>query len=134
MGHHGLRPGLRRPAAARHRLADRLGHRRAFRIGLIGFAAASALGGAAAAPVTLFATLLAPSALALLSITFTETRQRGTAFGVYGALSSSGAAIGLLAGGALTEYADWRWCMYLNVPIAALALLVIWRSVLASVT
>jgi EmrB/QacA subfamily drug resistance transporter len=113
------------------RVSGALGHRRAFATGLIGFAAASALGGLATDPGTLFgaralqgvfAALLAPAALALLTTTYTETRERGRAFGVFAAIGAAGSAVGLIAGGLLTEYADWRWCLYINVPIAALAL------------
>lgn len=114
------------------RICDRYGASRVLRAGLVGFAAASTLGGAATAGATLFAArglqgafaaLLAPAALSLLSTTFTDPRERGTAFGVYGALSSGGAALGLLCGGLLTEYLDWRWCLYVNVPIALVAVL-----------
>ncbi|MGW3263658.1 MFS transporter [Streptomyces sp. NPDC001056] len=112
------------------RVADLVGRKRTFVIGLAGFAAASALGGAATGPGMLFgaralqgvfAALLAPSALSLLTTTFTDPRERGKAFGVYGALAGSGSAIGLIVGGVLTEYLTWRWCLYVNVPIAALA-------------
>ncbi|MEV3924707.1 MFS transporter [Actinomadura coerulea] len=114
------------------RVSGVLGHRRAFLIGLAGFAASSALGGAAVNPPTLFgaralqggfAALLAPAGLSLLAITFTEARERGRAFGVFAAVGAGGSAIGLIAGGLLTEYAGWRWCLYINVPIALLAAL-----------
>lgn len=114
------------------RIADRFGTRRILLVGLVGFAAASVLGGAAPdGPVLfaaralqgVFAALLAPAALSLLSKTFEDPKERGTAFGVYGALSGGGAAVGLLVGGLLTEYLDWRWCLYVNVPIALVALL-----------
>ncbi|RFU82283.1 MFS transporter [Streptomyces triticagri] len=112
------------------RVADLVGRKRTFVIGLIGFAAASALGGAAGSPGMLFAAralqgvfaaVLAPSALSLLTTTFTDPRERGKAFGIYGALAGGGSAIGLIAGGLLTEYLDWRWCLYVNVPIALIA-------------
>lgn len=112
------------------RVADQVGVRRALLIGLVGFAAASILGGAAPNGGVLFAAragqgvsaaLVAPAALSLLSIMFVDPRERGTAFGIYGALSGGGAALGLLAGGLLTEYLDWRWCLYVNVPIAVVA-------------
>ena len=112
------------------RIADFVGRKRVFVIGLIGFAAASALGGIAGTAVLLyaarglqgvFAALLAPAALSLISVTFTETKERATAFGVFGAISGGGAAIGLILGGVLTEYASWRWCLGVNVPIALLA-------------
>jgi len=112
------------------RLADLFGRRRTLIIGLIGFALASALGGAATGFGTLvgaralqgaFGALLAPSALSLLTITFSDPRERGKAFGIFGAIAGAGAAIGLLLGGVLTEYLTWRWCLYVNVPIAVVA-------------
>jgi len=72
---------------------------------------------------------MAPAALALIAVTFTEPRERGKAFGVFGAVASSGAVVGLLLGGVLTEYAGWRWCLYVNVLVAA-AVLGIGRRVL----
>ncbi|MFQ6198752.1 MFS transporter [Streptomyces sp. NPDC000405] len=114
------------------RIADRIGRKRTFTLGLVGFAAASALGGAAHSQGTLyaaralqgvFAAVLAPSALSLLTTTFTDLRERGKAFGIYGAIAGGGAAIGLITGGLLTEYLDWRWCLYVNVPIALIAVL-----------
>ncbi|MCZ4607641.1 MFS transporter [Streptomyces sp. Lzd4kr] len=112
------------------RIADLVGRKRTFVIGLIGFAAASALGGAATTAGMLFgaralqgvfAAVLAPSALSLLTTTFTDPKERGKAFGIYGALAGSGSAIGFIVGGLLTEYLDWRWCLYVNVPIAVIA-------------
>ena len=112
------------------RVADYAGRRRMFIIGLLGFAGASALGGLAPSQGFLFAAralqggfaaFLAPAALSLLSVTFHDPRERAKAFGVYGAISGGGAAIGLLMGGVLTEYASWRWCLLVNVPIALLA-------------
>ncbi|GAA2707173.1 MULTISPECIES: MFS transporter [Streptomyces] len=114
------------------RIADLAGRKRTFCTGLVGFAAASAIGGAAHNSGMLFAAralqgvfgaLLAPSALSLLTTTFTDRRERSKAFGIYGAIAGGGAAIGLIAGGLLTEYLDWRWCLYVNVPIALVALL-----------
>ncbi|MFF0446728.1 MFS transporter [Streptomyces sp. NPDC004609] len=114
------------------RVSGALGHRRAFAVGLAGFAVASALGGAAVNPGMLFgaralqgvfAALLAPAGLSLLAITFTEPRERGRAFGVFAAVGAAGSAVGLIAGGLLTEYASWRWCLYVNVPVALLAVL-----------
>lgn len=113
------------------RLADFFGRKKMFMVGLVGFAAASALGGAAPDITVLisaralqgaFGALLAPAALSLLTTTFVEAKERATAFGIYGAISGAGGAIGLLLGGVLTEYADWRWTLFVNVPIAALAL------------
>ncbi|KUN87601.1 Puromycin resistance protein pur8 [Streptomyces bungoensis] len=114
------------------RIADLVGRKRTFVIGLAGFAVASALGGAATGSGMLFgaralqgafAALLAPSALSLLTTTFTDPRERGKAFGIYGALAGSGSAIGFIVGGLLTEYLNWRWCLYVNVPIAVVAVL-----------
>jgi EmrB/QacA subfamily drug resistance transporter len=114
------------------RIADLAGRKRTFLIGLIGFALASGLGGAANGSGMLFgaralqgvfAAVLAPSALSLLTTTFTDPRERGKAFGIYGALAGSGAAIGFIVGGLLTEYLSWRWCLYVNIPIAAVAVL-----------
>jgi EmrB/QacA subfamily drug resistance transporter len=113
------------------RVADYWGRKRAFIFGALGFAAASALGGLANDGPTLFAArglqglfgaLLAPASLALLTVLFTETKERAKAFAVYGAIAGGGAAIGLLLGGVLTEYANWRWCLLVNIPIALIAL------------
>ena len=118
------------------RIADRFGRKRTMLAGLAGFAAASALGGAATCLELLvaaralqgaFAALLTPTALSLLAVTFTEPRERATAFAVYGSIAGSGAAIGLLLGGALTQFLSWRWCLYVNVPIAAVAAAGAWR-------
>ncbi len=112
------------------RIADYAGRKRMFIIGLIGFAFASFLGGisqtsgtlfAARALQGLFAAILAPAALSLISVTFTDSKERAKAFGVYGALSGGGAAIGLVLGGILTEYASWHWTLLVNVPIAIIA-------------
>ncbi|MFK0116630.1 MFS transporter [Streptomyces sp. NPDC090994] len=114
------------------RISDLAGRKRSFVTGLIGFAVASAIGGAAGGPGMLFAAralqgvfaaVLAPSALSLLTTTFTDPKERGKAFGIYGALAGSGSAIGFIVGGVLTEYLNWRWCLYVNVPIAAVAVL-----------
>ena len=114
------------------RIADYAGRKRALLIGLGGFAFASALGGiasnaellfAARALQGAFAALLAPAALALITVTFTEPKERATAFGVFGGIAGGGAAIGLVAGGVLTEFASWRWCLGVNVPIALLVIL-----------
>jgi EmrB/QacA subfamily drug resistance transporter len=113
------------------RLSDLLGRKRTFITGLAGFAIASAAGGAApdfAALVAAravqgaFGALLAPSALALLITTFTDPRERGKALGIYTAIAGGGGAIGLILGGALTEYLSWRWCLYVNVVFAGGAL------------
>lgn len=112
------------------RIADLVGRKKTFMIGLVGFAIASGLGGAATGSGLLFgaralqgafAALLAPSALSLLTTTFTIGKERSKAFGIYGAIAGGGAAIGLIAGGLLTQYLNWRWCLYVNVPIAVVA-------------
>ena len=114
------------------RIADFVGRKKVFIIGLIGFAGASALGGIASTQALLFAArglqgafaaMLAPAALSLINVTFTLPKERARAFGVYGAISGGGAAIGLILGGTLTEYANWRWCLGVNVPIAIIAVL-----------
>ncbi|WP_157183310.1 MFS transporter [Sciscionella marina] len=114
------------------RLADLFGRRNTFIIGIIGFGVVSALGGAAngftmlviaRALQGMFGALLAPSALSLLTTTFTDPKERGRAFGVFGAIAGSGGAIGLLLGGVLTEHLDWRWTMYVNCVIAVVAIL-----------
>jgi EmrB/QacA subfamily drug resistance transporter len=112
------------------RVADIVGRKWTFLIGAVGFAIASAVGGAsvdvgmliaARAVQGLFASLLAPAILALLSTTFTEPRERGKAFGVFGAIAGAGASVGLLLGGFLTEYANWRWTLYVNLVFAVIA-------------
>ncbi len=113
------------------RIADFGGRKRMFGVGLIGFAAASALGGLAVDQAMLFgaralqgafAALMAPAALSILTITFqSDPGERAKAFGAYGAVSGAGGAIGVLAGGLLTQYVSWRWCLLVNVPIALLA-------------
>lgn len=114
------------------RLADLFGRRNMLIIGLVGFALTSAAGGAAGsigllvaarAGQGVFGALLAPAALSLLTVTFTDPGERGKAFGIFGAVSGAGAAVGLLLGGVLTEYLDWRWCLYVNVPIAVAAVI-----------
>jgi EmrB/QacA subfamily drug resistance transporter len=113
------------------RIADLFGRKRIFIIGVVGFAAASAFGGAAQNFGMLltgrviqgaFGALLAPATLSLLTTTFTNPAERGKATGIYGAIAGAGASVGLLLGGVLTEYLDWRWVMYVNVLIAAIAL------------
>jgi len=109
------------------RIADFWGRKRAFVVGLVGFAAASALGGVATSEAHMFAArglqgvfaaLMAPAALSLVTVAFTEPKERAKAFGVFGALSGAGAAIGLIIGGLLTDGPGWRWVMWVNVPIA----------------
>jgi EmrB/QacA subfamily drug resistance transporter len=110
------------------RIADLFGRKWTFVAGLIGFAAASAVGGAAQsfgllvgarALQGVFAAMLAPAALSLLATTFTDPKERGKAFGIYGAIAGAGSAVGLLLGGFLTEVLDWRWCLYVSILFAA---------------
>ena len=112
------------------RLADLLGRKVTFLIGLAGFAGVSAIGGAsvnftmlvtARACQGAFAAILVPSALSLLTTTFTEPKDRGKAFGIYGAIAAGGSAVGLLLGGTLTEYLSWRWTLYINLVFAGVA-------------
>ncbi|HUB23019.1 MAG TPA: MFS transporter [Streptosporangiaceae bacterium] len=112
------------------RLSDLLGRKVTFLTGLVGFAGVSAIGGAsvnftmlvtARACQGAFAALLVPSALSLLTTTFTEPKERGRAFGVFGAIAVAGGAVGLLLGGALTEYLSWRWTLYVNLIFAGVA-------------
>jgi EmrB/QacA subfamily drug resistance transporter len=112
------------------RLGDLFGRKVTFVTGLIGFALASAVGGASTSFTMLitaracqgaFAALLAPAALGLLTSTFSDSRDRGRAFGVYGAIAGGGGLVGLLLGGVLTEYLDWRWCLYVNLLFAGVA-------------
>src|SRR3954453_19330781 len=107
--------------------SDRIGGRRAPTLGRKGFGLASPLAGAAPTFEVLIAgralqgasaAFMAPAALALIGSTFTEPQERGKAFGVFGAVASSGAVVGLLLGAVLTEYAGWRWCHYVNVLVA----------------
>lgn len=112
------------------RLSDLFGRKRMFLVGLVGFAGASALGGAATSfgmLVTARAAqgasgaLLAPAVLALLTTTFTDPAERGRAFGIYGAILGGGGAVGLILGGVLTTYASWRWTLFVNPVIAVIA-------------
>ncbi|MFC5763166.1 MFS transporter [Actinacidiphila bryophytorum] len=113
------------------RLGDLVGRKVTFLTGLAGFAAASAVGGAATSFSMLvaaracqgvFGALLAPSALSLLATTFKDPKERAKAFGVFGAVAAAGGGLGLLVGGALTTYLSWRWCMYINTGFAAVAI------------
>ncbi len=123
------------------RIADYLGRKRMFVLSLLGFAGASALGGLARDPAMLFAAralqgamaaVMAPSALSLIQVTFTEAKERARAFGVFGGISGGGAAIGLIVGGLLTQYVSWRWTLLINVPIAIGAALFATRLVTES--
>jgi EmrB/QacA subfamily drug resistance transporter len=113
------------------RISDLIGPKRTLMIGVLGFALVSAVGGAAQDTLMLigargvqglFGALLAPSVLSILTSTFTNPRERGKAFGIYATIAIAGSAFGLILGGFLTQYVDWRWCLYVNVPIAALVL------------
>ncbi|MHA5050233.1 MFS transporter [Streptomyces sp. SD15] len=112
------------------RIADLWGRKRTFVTGLIGFAGASALGGAATNEAMLlgsralqgaFGALLAPAALSLLAVMFTDAKERAKAFGIYGAIAGGGGAVGLILGGFLTEYLNWRWTFFVNIPFAIVA-------------
>jgi EmrB/QacA subfamily drug resistance transporter len=109
------------------RIADLFSRKWTFVAGLLGFAGASALGGAAQSFDLLvaaralqgaFGAMLAPAALSLLATTFTDPAERGKAFGIYAGIAGAGGAIGLLLGGALTEVLDWRWCLYVSIAFA----------------
>ncbi|GAA2913295.1 MFS transporter [Streptomyces thioluteus] len=114
------------------RIADLWGRKQAFVTGLIGFALASAFGGMAVDTVMLlsaralqgvFGALLAPAALSLLAVTFSEAKERAKAFGIFGAIAGGGGAVGLLLGGVFTEYLNWRWTFFVNIPIAVIAVI-----------
>src|SRR6202042_610319 len=113
------------------RLGDMFSRKRGFIAGLIGFALASALGGASVSFAMLvaaralqgaFGAVLAPSALGTLVSTFQDPRERGRAFGVFGSVAAGGGAVGLILGGVLTQYLSWRWCLYVNLFFAAIAI------------
>ncbi|HUA05822.1 MAG TPA: MFS transporter [Solirubrobacteraceae bacterium] len=112
------------------RIGDLFGRKRLFVASTIGFGAASALGGAAQSFGMLvaarglqgvFAALMAPAALSLVSTTFTDPGERGTAFGIWGAIGGAGAAVGLLLGGVLTQDLSWRWTLFVNLAFAFVA-------------
>jgi EmrB/QacA subfamily drug resistance transporter len=112
------------------RIADLWGRKRAFVVGLVGFALASALGGAAQSGAMMFGAralqgvfgaLLAPAALSLLAVMFTDAKERAKAFGIYGAIAGGGGAVGFILGGVLTEYMNWRWTFFVNIPFAIVA-------------
>lgn len=120
------------------RAADRFGRKRVLLLGLGLFGIASLAGGLAADPGQLVAAraaqgvgaaALAPAALALLASTFPTGRARVRAFGIWSAMNAAGGALGVLVGGLLTEYAGWRWVMLVNVPMVAIALVMVWRGV-----
>jgi EmrB/QacA subfamily drug resistance transporter len=112
------------------RLGDMFSREQVFITGLIGFAVASAIGGASVSFTMLvaartlqgaFGAVLAPSALGTLVSTFREPRERGRAFGVFGSVAAGGGAVGLILGGVLTQYLSWRWTLYVNLVFAAIA-------------
>ncbi|MFC9623610.1 MFS transporter [Streptomyces sp. NPDC056930] len=112
------------------RIADLWGRKRTFVVGLIGFALASALGGVAQNQGMLFGSralqgvfgaLLAPAALSLLAVMFTDAKERAKAFGIYGAIAGGGGAVGLILGGFLTQALNWRWTFFVNIPFAVVA-------------
>jgi EmrB/QacA subfamily drug resistance transporter len=112
------------------RMADLLGRRKLFMVGLVLFSFASLLGGLATSEAQLIAAralqglgaaLLAPSALSMVTNMFAEGSERNKALGVWGAVSGSGGAAGVLLGGILTEYLGWEWVLWVNVPIGVAA-------------
>ena len=114
------------------KLADRIGRRKVFMAGAVLFAGASLIGGLAGNLGVLLSArglqgvggaLMSPAALSLITVIFTEGKDRNRAFGIYAAITAGGAALGLILGGVLTEYASWRWVFFVNLPIAAIALL-----------
>ncbi|MBO2452688.1 MFS transporter [Actinomadura barringtoniae] len=118
--------------------ADRYGRKRVLLFGLGLFGLASLVGGFAQEPGHLVAAraaqgvgaaALAPAALALLATTFPDGKARVRAFGIWSAMNAAGGALGVLIGGLLTQYASWRWVMFVNVPMAAIALAMAWRGV-----
>ena len=118
------------------KVGDLFGRKWALIAGLVGFSAASAVGGlaqsfdvlvAARALQGVFGALLAPAALSLLTVTFAGTPDWGRAFGIFGAVAGGAGAVGLLLGGVLTQVLSWRWCLYVNVVIAVPTTLVALR-------
>src|ERR1700760_4441574 len=118
------------------KVGDLFGRKWTLIAGLVGFSAASAVGGlaqsfgvlvAARAGQGVFGALLAPAALSLLTVTFAGTEDWGRAFGIFGAVAGGAGALGLLLGGVLTQVLSWRWCLYVNVVIAVPTTLVALR-------
>lgn len=130
MDRHRLHPDLRwlPPARRPHRRLS--GRRCIYLVGAVGFAVAPAPGGLATDEELLsaarglqgaFGALPAPASLALLTVLCTDTPERAKDFAVHGAVAGGGSAVGLLLGGMLTEYADWRWCFWVDEPVAVVA-------------
>lgn len=120
------------------RIADFSGRKRMLILGFVGFALASAVGGLSSRAEMLFAArglqgayaaILAPAALSLITVTFTESTERAKAFGVYGALSAAGGGLGLVLGGVFAQAGSWRWCQLVNIPVAVIAILLAVRFV-----
>ena len=120
------------------KIADRLGRRAVFASGAVLFAVASLMGGlsgnlglliAARALQGMGGALMSPAALSLLTVVFKEGDERNRALGIWAAITAGGAALGLILGGLLTEYASWRWVFLVNVPIAAVAVIGAFRFV-----
>lgn len=116
------------------RVGGVIGRRAAIVLGLVGFGLASVLGGAAVdlrmlilarALQGMFAALLAPALLAVITTTFSDERERGKAFGIFGSVAAGGGAVGLLLGGVLTEYFSWRWTLYVNAVLAVVGVLAV---------
>jgi EmrB/QacA subfamily drug resistance transporter len=114
------------------RAGDILGRRRMFFVGIALFSLASLAGGLATSQLLLViaravqgvgAAIASPTALALIAVTFPEGHARNRAMAIYAAMTAAGGALGLVLGGALTEWATWRWVFFVNVPIGALVLL-----------
>ncbi|MFG1859848.1 MFS transporter [Microbispora bryophytorum] len=125
------------------KVADRYGHKRVLLLGLAVFGLASLAGGFAQEPGHLVAgralqgigaAALSPAALALLAVTFPSGKARVRAYGIWSAVNAAGGALGVLIGGVLTQYAGWRWVMFVSVPMAAIALVLAWRGVAAAPT
>jgi EmrB/QacA subfamily drug resistance transporter len=120
------------------RLADLYGRRRIFLAGTVLFATASLFAGFAQDPTQIIilrgiqglgGALLSPSALSLVLTIFSETKERNRALGVWSMVAAGGGAVGLLLGGILTQYVDWRWIFFINVPIAILVAIMTFRFV-----
>lgn len=120
------------------RLSDLFGRRKIFMAGIAVFAAASLFGGLSQNPTMLIVfrslqglggALLAPAALSLVLTIFKEGKERNRALGIWSMIAGGGGAVGLLLGGILTQYVDWRWIFFINVPIALIVLTVAMRFV-----